>query len=149
MGASRLGWRPISFILTEYRMSPTTLDDLGKLVLRLTIGVLILFHGVAKLLNGIGPIEAMIVARGMPAFFAWAVYIGEVIAPLLLIFGFYTRLGGLLITLNMLVAIVLAHASHVRSEEHTSELQSLMRISYAVFCLKKKTHQLLNTNNIS
>src|SRR3546814_3474786 len=32
-----------------------------------------------------------------------------------------------------------------RSEEHTSELQSLMRISYAVFCLKKKTH---NSNNI-
>src|SRR3546814_3810165 len=33
-----------------------------------------------------------------------------------------------------------------RSEEHTSELQSLMRISYAVFCLKKKTH---NTTNIT
>src|SRR3546814_1831335 len=32
------------------------------------------------------------------------------------------------------------HPRH-RSEEHTSELQSLMRISYAVFCLKKKTHQ--------
>src|SRR3546814_1318123 len=31
-----------------------------------------------------------------------------------------------------------------RSEEHTSELQSLMRISYAVFCLKKKNHQTLN-----
>src|SRR3546814_3812466 len=30
---------------------------------------------------------------------------------------------------------------HVRSEEHTSELQSLMRISYAVFCLKKKINQ--------
>src|SRR3546814_7818608 len=29
----------------------------------------------------------------------------------------------------------------IRSEEHTSELQSLMRISYAVFCLKKKTHK--------
>src|SRR3546814_2668307 len=37
-----------------------------------------------------------------------------------------------------------------RSEEHTSELQSLMRISYAVFCLKKKnrtTHQASITNN--
>src|SRR3546814_8851785 len=37
----------------------------------------------------------------------------------------------------------------VRSEEHTSELQSLMRISYAVFCLKKKTNkkvQLINSN---
>src|SRR3546814_10488643 len=31
-----------------------------------------------------------------------------------------------------------------RSEEHTSELQSLMRISYAVFCLKKKTHRTLH-----
>src|SRR3546814_6361288 len=31
-----------------------------------------------------------------------------------------------------------------RSEEHTSELQSLMRISYAVFCLKKKTEQTMN-----
>src|SRR3546814_4372010 len=36
---------------------------------------------------------------------------------------------------------VLAHAREAeRSEEHTSELQSLMRISYAVFCLTKKTH---------
>src|SRR3546814_8061120 len=33
-----------------------------------------------------------------------------------------------------------------RSEEHTSELQSLMRISYAVFCLKKKTIQTHSTN---
>src|SRR3546814_4652496 len=39
------------------------------------------------------------------------------------------------------------HLVDVRSEEHTSELQSLMRISYAVFCLKKKkknTHQYTN-----
>src|SRR3546814_6470602 len=34
-----------------------------------------------------------------------------------------------------------AYLSEGRSEEHTSELQSLMRISYAVFCLKKKTQQ--------
>src|SRR3546814_1883683 len=33
------------------------------------------------------------------------------------------------------------HAALHRSEEHTSELQSLMRISYAVFCLKKKKHR--------
>src|SRR3546814_2037575 len=35
---------------------------------------------------------------------------------------------------------------HRRSEEHTSELQSLMRISYAVFCLKKKKHKKTNTH---
>src|SRR3546814_10536405 len=36
-----------------------------------------------------------------------------------------------------------------RSEEHTSELQSLMRISYAVFCLKKKTHIKDNILNVA
>src|SRR3546814_3305849 len=36
----------------------------------------------------------------------------------------------------------------VRSEEHTSELQSLMRISYAVFCLKKKKKQTLKSTNM-
>src|SRR3546814_5047417 len=38
----------------------------------------------------------------------------------------------------------------IRSEEHTSELQSLMRNSYAVFCLKKKQHKMtINTNTIN
>src|SRR3546814_9989240 len=42
--------------------------------------------------------------------------------------------------------LALRRPSNVRSEEHTSELQSLMRISYAVFCLKKKIqHTLINT----
>src|SRR3546814_10788730 len=39
------------------------------------------------------------------------------------------------------------YLTFTRSEEHTSELQSLMRISYAVFCLKKKTHNTYNTHN--
>src|SRR3546814_1542544 len=39
------------------------------------------------------------------------------------------------------IAILEARVLTDRSEEHTSELQSLMRISYAVFCLKKKKHQ--------
>src|SRR3546814_2554024 len=42
----------------------------------------------------------------------------------------------------------LDHVAHaVRSEEHTSELQSLMRISYAVFCLKKKKRRQQQPNN--
>src|SRR3546814_3934323 len=42
-----------------------------------------------------------------------------------------------------------AQAKNIRSEEHTSELQSLMRISYAVFCLKKKTkHNKSRTHNL-
>src|SRR3546814_2725453 len=41
------------------------------------------------------------------------------------------------------------HELTSRSEEHTSELQSLMRISYAVFCLKKKQKQNINNKNIN
>src|SRR3546814_2443064 len=44
------------------------------------------------------------------------------------------------------VAEALQRISGIRSEEHTSELQSLMRISYAVFCLKKKKTNNKNTN---
>src|SRR3546814_1008118 len=39
-------------------------------------------------------------------------------------------------------------AHQIRSEEHTSELQSLMRISYAVFCLKKKKTNKSHKNNV-
>src|SRR3546814_8235399 len=57
----------------------------------------------------------------------------------------------------LLSAALVCGASAQRSEEHTSELQSLMRISYAVFCLKKKnrlkryiilTHSKLKNRNI-
>src|SRR3546814_8363489 len=55
--------------------------------------------------------------------------------------------------LEVLLGYVGAAATKsVRSEEHTSELQSLMRISYAVFCFKKQTTQITNQqdgNNIS
>src|SRR3546814_5527741 len=45
----------------------------------------------------------------------------------------------------VLTSYIVAAAIMTRSEEHTSELQSLMRISYAVFCLKKKTKQTIHT----
>src|SRR3546814_5804521 len=45
------------------------------------------------------------------------------------------------------IDVVIFDRQYSRSEEHTSELQSLMRISYAVFCLKKKTHTKQRTPN--
>lgn len=94
-------------------MSNHVLDDSGKLVLRLTLGLLLLMHGIAKLINGIGFIENMLMSMGMPAFFAWAVYIGEVIAPLLIIAGIYTRIAAIVAMLNMLVAIMLVHTDEI------------------------------------
>ena len=89
------------------------LNDTGKLILRLTLGILILLHGVSKLMNGIGPIEGMVTGMGMPAFIAYGVFAGEVLGPLLLIIGFYARIGAALIAINMIFAIVLAHTDEL------------------------------------
>src|SRR3546814_3619891 len=48
------------------------------------------------------------------------------------------RIFELAVAVAAIVSQVIAHRGFGRSEEHTSELQSLMRISYAVFCLNKK-----------
>src|SRR3546814_2048922 len=50
--------------------------------------------------------------------------------------------------MDYLLQIAVRDLEHFRSEEHTSELQSLMRISYAVFCLKKKQNTHNYTKNI-
>lgn len=83
--------------------------DLGKLVLRVVLGVLILFHGVSKLIHGPGYIIGVVTAAGLPAFLSYGVYVGEVIAPILLLLGVWTRVGALIVVLNMLVAIGLVH----------------------------------------
>src|SRR3546814_10087194 len=60
----------------------------------------------------------------------------------------YWREGNRLVVSSIPRALFAAGLDVQRSEEHTSELQSLMRISYAVFCLKKKkTHQKLYKHN--
>jgi len=92
-------------------------EAVGKLVLRLTLGVLILFHGVAKLLHP-GTLEfigSQLAGLGLPEVLVYGVYVGEIIAPLMIILGILTRLGGLLIVINMIFAIVLAHAGDVFS----------------------------------
>jgi putative oxidoreductase len=92
-------------------------DAAGKLVLRLTVGVLILFHGMAKLLHGgsIGFITTALAGYGLPGYVAYGVFAGEVIAPLMLITGVYARLGGLLVVINMLFAIGLMHTGQLFS----------------------------------
>ena len=88
-------------------------EDVGKLILRLTVGVLMLLHGVAKISGGVGGIGGMLQSAGLPAALAYGAYVGEVLAPLLVIIGFYARIGALLMVVNMLFAIGLAHMKDI------------------------------------
>ena len=85
--------------------------DTGKLILRLCVGGLMLFHGVAKIMHpaSLDFISGLLTANGLPVFLAYAVYIGEVLAPLMVIVGYQARVGALLIATNMLFALFLAH----------------------------------------
>ncbi|MCW8851285.1 MAG: DoxX family protein [Gammaproteobacteria bacterium] len=96
-------------------------DDAGKLVLRLTVAGLMLFHGVAKIMHpgSLDFIGGMLAGYGLPSVLAYGVYVGEVVAPLMVIVGYRARLGALLMAVNMLFAIVLAHTGDLLSlSEH-------------------------------
>lgn len=104
-------------------------SDLGKLLLRVTLGVCMLFHGVAKLQGGVDGIAQGLTAIGLPGFIAYGVYIGEVVAPLMLIVGWYSRIGAALIAVNMVFAIAIAHRADVFNVGETGgwtlELQAM------------------------
>lgn len=72
-----------------------------------------LFHGYHKLINGIDGIMGLLNDIGLPGFLAYAVFLGELIAPVLLIIGYRARLASLFIATTMIVAIFLAHSDEI------------------------------------
>jgi putative oxidoreductase len=90
-------------------------DDWGKLLLRLTVGGLLLFHGVAKLMGGIGWMAGPLSAVGLPGFVGYGVFLGEVVAPILVIVGKFSRIAGLVIAFNMVAATLLVRRDAIFS----------------------------------
>ncbi|RXJ90828.1 GntR family transcriptional regulator [Arcobacter sp. CECT 8983] len=88
-------------------------DDMGKLILRLNLGILMLFHGISKLEKGIEGIKFLVTKNGFPEFLAYGVYIGELIVPILIIIGLYTRINSFIYAATMIFAIYLAHFSDI------------------------------------
>lgn len=113
-------------------MSSSTYDDLGKLILRLGLGILLLLHGLSKLDGGVGWLVDMLSQRGLPGFVAYGVYIGEVLAPILIILGVFSRLGGLIVVVNMLFVFGLVHMHQLfelgKSGGWALELQGLFLV---------------------
>lgn len=97
---------------------PFQSEALGKLILRLTLGILLLLHGIAKVTNPARTLDSMsgmLTAAGLPTYLAYGVFAGEVLAPILIILGIYSRIGGLIVVINMVFAVLLAHATQLLS----------------------------------
>lgn len=94
---------------SSFLATPAARDDAGKLLLRLAIGVLVLLHGIFKISAGVGFVSAMLMKAGLPGGLAYLVYVGEILAPLLAIAGFWTRAAAGVVVINMLAAFGLVH----------------------------------------
>lgn len=121
---------------------PLQNDAVGKLTLRLTVGILVLFHGIHKILNpgSLDFISSLLADVSLPQALAYGVYLGEVIAPLMIIFGIFSRIGGLLVFGNIIFAIGLAHRGELFAFTdhggHALELQIFFLLTgLAVFFL--------------
>ena len=94
-------------------------DSTGKLILRIALGGLILLHGIAKLKGG--------------------VYVGEVLAPLMVLVGWYSRIGAALIAVNMVFAIALVHRGELFSLSNSGgwalELQGMYLLTAVAIAL--------------
>jgi len=117
----------------------TSTEDTAKLVLRVALAILLLFHGVTKLMGGVGFISGMLAKAGLPPAIGYLVYIGEVIAPLMILLGVWTRAAALVVVINMIVAVLLVHTGQFFTLSQTGgwalELQGLYFVSAIVVML--------------
>ena len=109
--------------------------DFGKLILRLALASIFLFHGIYKIVHGVAWIKPLLAQIHLPTALAYGPYIAEVVAPVLLILGFQVRLAALAIVVDMSMAIglVLRHQIFSVKQEPGGgwaiELQAMLLLS--------------------
>ena len=81
--------------------------DIGILILRVSVGLL-LFHGIHKIQTGLADQMGLFAAKGIPTFLMYLVYVSEVLAPVLIILGIFTRLSAASIVGTILVVLYVA-----------------------------------------
>jgi putative oxidoreductase len=83
------------------------MTNASKLLLRLMVGGLLLFHGIFKLKYGVGFVETILHAHHLPKILAYGVYLSEIVGAIFLIIGWKSRVWGLVIAFEMVMAIYL------------------------------------------
>lgn len=105
-------------------------NDIGLLIIRISITSLMLFHGIAKL-NGIAPIKGMLANIGLPEILGYGVYFTELIAPILILIGWRTRIMSIVFFFGMISVIVLAHSENIFALSKTGGLQIELILLFA------------------
>ena len=83
--------------------------DLGKLTLRIGVGLVLFLHGLGRIEGGAAGTIGLVKGAGLPGWLAYGAHVGELVAPVLILIGKFTRPAGLVLALNMLMTILVAH----------------------------------------
>ena len=117
-------------------------EDVGKLFLRVTIASFILVYGIQKITTPalMAYVVDLVSSIGLPGFVAYGVYLGEVVAPILVIIGWRTKLAAAVMSFTMLIVIFLGHYNEIFPLSEfvwwSIELQMLFLLNcLAVMCL--------------
>ncbi len=87
--------------------------NIAIFLFRIAIPFTMLIYGIDKIKNGTGFIGTLLEAYGLPIIFANGVFVGEIMAPLMLLIGIRTRMAGLLLSFNCLLAILMAQTQNI------------------------------------
>ena len=109
--------------------------DLAKLLLRLCVGGLMLFHGIFKITHGADVYVGMLESKGLPGLMAYGVYIGEVLAPLLIILGYQVRISALIVAFTMFMAIYLVYGFEIFALDSYGGWVIELQLLYILPCL--------------
>ncbi len=110
-------------------------EDLGKLILRLSTGSLMLFHGVHKIIFGHDFIRHLLETHGLPTWLVYGVPIGEIICPLLIITGIWTRQGAYVVALTMAMSIFLFYGQSAFLLDEHGGLNSQLNLLFLFCCI--------------
>lgn len=120
-------------------MSQSLRFDFSMLLLRLSVGGLMLLHGLAKLQHGHDVIAQMLAGAGLPTFLQYGVPVGEVIAPIFVMLGLFTMPSALIIAFTMIFSIFLAFGDRLFTLNQTGgwivELNVLFLVGALVIAL--------------
>jgi putative oxidoreductase len=124
-------------------------QDLGLLLLRISLSGLLLLHGLHKIGSGLGNQMKLLAANGIPGELMYFVYISEVLAPVLLLLGVFTRISALSIVITMITIIFVLPVPLLDLDKHGAsviELQLLyLLIPLALFFTGPGRYRLKNT----
>lgn len=113
-------------------LSRTSFDDAGKLVLRVLVAGLMFFHGYDKVVHGLAGVHEDLRHAGLPPLLALGSYLGEVVAPVLILLGIWTRPAALVYAGTIVLAVSIVHADDFTHLKPTGAWAAELWVFYIV-----------------